>query len=435
LQAEPLYRRALSIDEQSFGPDHTSVATDLNNLALLLRSTNRLPQAEPLMARAARILFRSQRSTGHEHPRLRVRVNNYRRVLSDLKLSEPEIARRIKVASEETEKLPPIVPELERLLGPARPAEDVLASLDRQYREPGKPSVHELKPGEPIAPHLDERLRPTPESLTAEGVRAFRRGAHADAVVLYGVALELMGDQPAQAPDKLRARMNRAAALRELGLIAPARDELVSLLAELDRASALDATAKGRARYHLALCQWRLGDLASAQRSAEASRIAYLTAPKAIPVDPGIRRQTEEVLAAVKAGKAPPPLARIDAISTLKAARSRYRAREALTRLPLNQKAAPVLDQILGPARSTKEVLAALDREYRKVNKPAVWFLPLDQPIAPHLDQLLGPAKSVKEVLDSLDRQNRAQGKPAVWFLPLSEPIAPHLDELLGKPS
>jgi hypothetical protein len=51
----------------------------------------------------------------------------------------------------------------------------------------------------------------------------------------------------------------------------------------------------------------------------------------------------------------------------------------------------------------------------------------------PHLDQLLGPAKTVKEVLDSLDRQYRAQGRPAVWFLPLNEPIAPHLDELLGK--
>jgi hypothetical protein len=53
--------------------------------------------------------------------------------------------------------------------------------------------------------------------------------------------------------------------------------------------------------------------------------------------------------------------------------------------------------------------------------------------IAPHLDQLLGPARTVKEVLESLDRQYGAQGKPAVWFLPLTEPIAPHLDELLGK--
>jgi hypothetical protein len=32
-EAEPLYRRALAIDEQSFGPDHPNVGTDLNNLA------------------------------------------------------------------------------------------------------------------------------------------------------------------------------------------------------------------------------------------------------------------------------------------------------------------------------------------------------------------------------------------------------------------
>jgi tetratricopeptide (TPR) repeat protein len=35
-EAEPLYRRALAIDEQSFGPDHPNVGTDLNNLAALL---------------------------------------------------------------------------------------------------------------------------------------------------------------------------------------------------------------------------------------------------------------------------------------------------------------------------------------------------------------------------------------------------------------
>jgi hypothetical protein len=52
-----------------------------------------------------------------------------------------------------------------------------------------------------------------------------------------------------------------------------------------------------------------------------------------------------------------------------------------------------------------------------------------------HLDQLLGPARTVKDVLESLDRQYRAQGKPAVWFLPTDKPIAPHPEQILGKPS
>ena len=49
------------------------------------------------------------------------------------------------------------------------------------------------------------------------------------------------------------------------------------------------------------------------------------------------------------------------------------------------------------------------------------------------IDELLGKAKTVKEVLDCLDEQYRAQGKPAVWCLPIDQPISPHLDELLGK--
>jgi|GEM_PF-3446145 hypothetical protein len=48
-EAEPLMQRALKIDEANFGPDHPNVARDLNNLVALLRDTNRLTEAEPLM--------------------------------------------------------------------------------------------------------------------------------------------------------------------------------------------------------------------------------------------------------------------------------------------------------------------------------------------------------------------------------------------------
>jgi len=43
-EAEPLMRRALAIDEKSLGPDHPNVATRLNNLAQLLQDTNRLDE-------------------------------------------------------------------------------------------------------------------------------------------------------------------------------------------------------------------------------------------------------------------------------------------------------------------------------------------------------------------------------------------------------
>ena len=364
---------------------------------MLLLATNRAAEAEPLIARVVRIFSRFQRSTGHEHPYLRVTLENYRQLLALRKLADSEIAARIKAASEGTEKLSPIGPEVERILGPARPVADVLASLDRQYKEQGKPAVYFLKPNDPIAPHLDELLRPNGDGLETQGVAAYRAGAHADAVVLYDAALELMAGQPDLAPANLRTRLNRASAMRELGLFGPAREELSSLVPELDRLPATEALMKGRARYHLALCRWRLGERDAARRSAEESLAAYDGAPKDEPVDPGLRRQSEDLLASLKDGKNPPPLAKVDAPAAIEAARARYRAREALARLPLDQKVGPLLDQALGPARSTRDVLDALDRRYREQGKPPIWFLPLlDERISPRLDQLLGPARTVQ---------------------------------------
>jgi len=54
-EAEPLYRRALSIIEAAYGSEHPTVASSLNNLALLLAATNRRAEAEPLYRRALSI--------------------------------------------------------------------------------------------------------------------------------------------------------------------------------------------------------------------------------------------------------------------------------------------------------------------------------------------------------------------------------------------
>ncbi len=51
-EAEPLLRRALAIDERWLGPDDPSVAFDLNNLAVLLRAMNQPEEAEALLRRA-----------------------------------------------------------------------------------------------------------------------------------------------------------------------------------------------------------------------------------------------------------------------------------------------------------------------------------------------------------------------------------------------
>jgi tetratricopeptide (TPR) repeat protein len=72
-QAEPLMRRALAIDEACFGSDHPELAIDLNNLAQLLQATHRMAEAEPLLRRALAI---DETSFGSDHPKMAIRLNN-----------------------------------------------------------------------------------------------------------------------------------------------------------------------------------------------------------------------------------------------------------------------------------------------------------------------------------------------------------------------
>ena len=62
-QARPnrLYRRALAIDEASYGPDHPDVASDLNNLAMLLKSDK--------PTRRGRVAFSSRAGDLRKEPR------------------------------------------------------------------------------------------------------------------------------------------------------------------------------------------------------------------------------------------------------------------------------------------------------------------------------------------------------------------------------
>jgi tetratricopeptide (TPR) repeat protein len=72
-EAEPLLRRSLAICEASLGPDHPDVATALNNLALLLRDTNRLGEVESLLRRALAIY---EASFGPDHPHVATALTN-----------------------------------------------------------------------------------------------------------------------------------------------------------------------------------------------------------------------------------------------------------------------------------------------------------------------------------------------------------------------
>ncbi len=85
-------RRALAIDEASYGKDHPNVAIQLNNLASLLQATNRLAEAEPLMGRAFVIFWKS---LGLDRPNTQTLRGIYITLLQAMGLSDPEIQAKL----------------------------------------------------------------------------------------------------------------------------------------------------------------------------------------------------------------------------------------------------------------------------------------------------------------------------------------------------
>ena len=73
-RAEPLYRRALAIEEKVWGPDNPYLATTLHNLAESLQDRGDVARAEPLYRRA---LAMDEKALGPDHP-------NVAATLSDL---------------------------------------------------------------------------------------------------------------------------------------------------------------------------------------------------------------------------------------------------------------------------------------------------------------------------------------------------------------
>jgi tetratricopeptide (TPR) repeat protein len=86
--ARPLQERALAIDEAAYGPDHPDVATALNNLALILQALGQPEAARPLQERALAI---TEAAYGPDHPAVATALNNLAQILRDL--GQPEAAR------------------------------------------------------------------------------------------------------------------------------------------------------------------------------------------------------------------------------------------------------------------------------------------------------------------------------------------------------
>jgi tetratricopeptide (TPR) repeat protein len=98
-EAELLYRRALAIDEKRFSTDHPAVARNLNNLAALLEDTDRFSEAERLYRRALAI---NEKNFGSDHPRVATSLNNLAALLrATNRLGEAERLYRRALAIDE----------------------------------------------------------------------------------------------------------------------------------------------------------------------------------------------------------------------------------------------------------------------------------------------------------------------------------------------
>ncbi|MFN6338081.1 MAG: tetratricopeptide repeat protein, partial [Cyanobacteriota bacterium] len=78
----------------NYGTRHPNVALCLNNLALLLKKTNRLEEAEPLMRQNVEILVACS-SQGFRNPNLEIGITNYISLLQSMGLPQPKIKARL----------------------------------------------------------------------------------------------------------------------------------------------------------------------------------------------------------------------------------------------------------------------------------------------------------------------------------------------------
>ena len=80
-ESEPIYRRALAIFEQGYGPEHYEIAATLHNLAAVLAATGRPAEAENSYRRALAI---KEKLLGPDNPDVALTRNNLGKLLASL---------------------------------------------------------------------------------------------------------------------------------------------------------------------------------------------------------------------------------------------------------------------------------------------------------------------------------------------------------------
>ena len=112
---KPLYRRAIEIDEKALGKEHPDVATDYNNLAVLLQDQGKHAEAEALVRRAIEI---DEKTLGKDHPGVASDCNRLALLLQDRRKyveAEPLFRRAIEIDEKTLGKEgPDVAPRLQQ---------------------------------------------------------------------------------------------------------------------------------------------------------------------------------------------------------------------------------------------------------------------------------------------------------------------------------
>jgi tetratricopeptide (TPR) repeat protein len=177
-EAEPLVRRALAIDERTFGPNHPNVATCLNNLAALLHDTNRMEEAELLYRRALAI---DEHCFGEGDPKVATCLNNLAQLLQAtgrLQEAEPLYRRALTIDEQGFGVIHPRVAVHLNNLAELLKATDRLDEAEPFYRRALAIDEQRLGPDHPrVASHLSNLVQLLQATARLEEAKALCRRA------------------------------------------------------------------------------------------------------------------------------------------------------------------------------------------------------------------------------------------------------------------
>jgi len=449
----PLHLRAFRIDEKFFGTNHPKVSDDLNNMATYLQSVNLHKEAEALLRRCLTI---DESAFGISHPTIANRLNNLAAVLNSTNresIGEQliRIALTINEKSQATDHT--AVASNLCLLGDLVFSMSRVSEAEVLYRRAIR---IDMKKGFRAHPHFAVRLNSLAALLRATGRPLQAEPLYREAIMideasygpthprvgngLHNLAVLLALDRSYSNAESL---YRRALSIYDnaYGSTHSESASTLAALAELLISTKRSYSAEPLIRKALSFDESKYGPMSDRVALRLNTLGTMLGATNRLSEAQPIFHRSVTILSQFKypTGFGHPNL--------IPAAKNYYESLRATGMEELQAKLivesamkpteelssiAPEIERLLGPSRGVGDVLAELDRKNESEKKTTTWSLSLNEPISPRLEELLGPLTPVEEVLTILDGNATSDELAAIVDLPVESPISPSLNSLLG---